>query len=86
MHTTMGFRNLIMEAFSPIITPLNPMPRYHMSTYFAIPQMIGFGHPLEGRLRGYCRGLVPWVPRVTSYDSIIWIRSIPSSGKMAGEP
>jgi hypothetical protein len=57
-----------------------------MSTYSAIHQVIGSGHPLDSRLRGYCRGLVPRVLRVTGYGPVIWIQSIPSSIKMAPEP
>jgi hypothetical protein len=33
---------------------------------------------------GNCRGLVPWVPRVTGYGPKFWIRSVPSSGKPLG--
>jgi hypothetical protein len=32
-----------------------------------------------------CQGLVPQVPWVISYDPIIWIRLVPSSGKTTGE-
>jgi hypothetical protein len=35
-----------------------------MSTYSASRRVKGFGHPLNGRLGGYCQGLVP---RVTGY-------------------
>jgi hypothetical protein len=31
------------------------------------------GHPLDRRLGGYCRGLVPWVPWFIGYDPITWI-------------
>jgi hypothetical protein len=45
--------------------------QYHMSTYFAIHQVIGSGHMLDGRLRVYYWGLVPWVLWVTGYGPII---------------
>jgi hypothetical protein len=42
-------------------------------------------HPPNGRLEGYCKGLVPWVSWVIGYDPLNWIRPVPSSGKMAGK-
>jgi hypothetical protein len=38
-----------------------------MSTYFAIRQATDSGHPLDRRLRGYCRDKLPWVPWATGY-------------------
>jgi hypothetical protein len=38
-----------------------------MSTYSAIRQATGFGHPLDGSLRGYYRGKLPQVPWATGY-------------------
>jgi hypothetical protein len=52
-----------------------------MSTYFASHRMNNSGHPLDGRLRGYYRGLVPQVQRVTGYDPKIWERAAPTSSK-----
>jgi hypothetical protein len=47
-------------------THLNPMTvQYYMTTYSTSHRVNGGGHPLDGRLRGYSQGLVPWV---TGYD------------------
>jgi hypothetical protein len=53
-----------------------------MSTYSADHRVIEFGHPLDGRLGDYCRGLVPWVPWATGYGP--WIRPVPYSSKPLG--
>jgi hypothetical protein len=39
-----------------------------MSTYFVSRRVNGPDHTLNRRLKGYCRGPVPWVPRATDYD------------------
>jgi hypothetical protein len=54
-----------------------------MSTYSAHRRVTGSGHPLNGGLGSYCRGLVPWV---TGYDKKFWIRPVPSSGKWLENP
>jgi hypothetical protein len=41
-----------------------------MSTYSASRRVNGPGHPLDGSLRVYCRGLVPQVLWATSYGPI----------------
>jgi hypothetical protein len=51
-----------------------------MRTYSGHRRVTGTGHPLDGGLRGYCRGNLPWVPRAASYvpklldtiDSLQW--------------
>jgi hypothetical protein len=55
-----------------------------MSTYSTSHRVNGSGHPLNGRLGGYYRGLVPRVPRVTGYGPEIWIRLVPSNDKQLG--
>jgi hypothetical protein len=39
-----------------------------MSTYSASRRVNGPGHPFDGRLEGYYRGLVPQLPQVTGYS------------------
>jgi hypothetical protein len=55
-----------------------------MNTYFAARRMTSSGHLLDGRLGGYCRGLVPQVLRVTDYGPKFYARLVPSSGKWVG--
>jgi hypothetical protein len=55
-----------------------------MSTYCAHQRVTNFGHPVNGGLGGYCRGLVPRVLLVTGYGSNFLIRVVPSSGKWQG--
>jgi hypothetical protein len=55
-----------------------------MSTYLASRQEDIFNQMLDGRLRGYCRGLVPLVQRVVSYGPKFWTRPVASIGKWLG--
>jgi hypothetical protein len=48
---------------------------------FCLPSRIGSRHLLVRRFRGYCRGLVPWVPWAAGYGPKVWIRQAPSSSK-----
>jgi hypothetical protein len=80
MGTTTGFLVITMDALAPWPHLRNPQRhlQYHMSTYSAFHRVNISGHPLNGRLGGYYRGLVL---RVTGYSLEIWIRWVPSSGK-----
>jgi hypothetical protein len=42
-----------------------------MSTYSASHRVNSSGHPLDGRLEGYLRGLVPRVPWIGGYGPTI---------------
>jgi hypothetical protein len=55
-----------------------------MSTYYDIRPATGSGHSLDGRLRGYCQGIVPLVLRVTGYGPTTWIRPAPLAIKQLG--
>jgi hypothetical protein len=81
--TTTRFWVMTMEALAPWPHHRIPhrYPQYHMSTYSTSHWVNSPEHLLDRRLRRYCRGHVPRVPRVTGYSLKIWIRSVPSSGK-----
>jgi hypothetical protein len=51
---------------------------------FCLPLSEWLWPPLDGRLRGYCRGLVPRVSPIVSYGPKNWIRLVPSSDRRLG--
>jgi hypothetical protein len=55
-----------------------------MSTYSTYHWVTGSSHPLDRKIGGYCRGLVPRVPQATSYSPPFWIRLVHSSRKWLG--
>jgi hypothetical protein len=84
--TTAGFPVETVEALAPRSHCRIPRKclQQHMSTYSARRRVTASGHPLNGGLRGYYRGLVPREPWVVGYCPKIWIQSVPSSGKRPG--
>jgi hypothetical protein len=74
---------MTMEALAPWphLQVSRRYSQYHMRTYSASHRVNDSGHPLDGRLGGYCRGLVP---RATSYGPQICIWMVPFSGKQLG--
>jgi hypothetical protein len=73
--TTVGFPIETMEALAPRSRRRIPQkcPQYYMGTYLVHRQVTGSVHSLDGRLRGYYRGLVLRVPRAISYGLKFWI-------------
>jgi hypothetical protein len=70
-----------MEALNPIFILLNlvVVPAVSYEYLFCHPSSDCSGHPLNRRLKGYYRGLIPRVPWATGYDPTIWIRPVPSN-------
>jgi hypothetical protein len=68
--TTAGFPVHIVEALTPQSHHRisRKCPQYHMSTYSVHRRVSGCGHPLNGELRGYCRGNLPRVSWTVGYD------------------
>jgi hypothetical protein len=65
----MGIPFEIVENFAPgpRCQISQKYPQYHMRTFSTHRRVIGFGHPLNGGLRGYYQGNLPWEPWDAGY-------------------